>query len=130
MLTRSRSRNHSNSLYLLSLNCKANTKKFILAAACLFTLGTNISAQNPEKKEPVKKECPKNDAKSCDKKDAKPCDKKDGKACDQKADKSAQEASKKDCCKKDAKSKDSAKKDCCKKDAKDKQQDCCKKQKK
>lgn len=130
LLTRSRSRNHSNSLYLLSLNCKANTKKFILAAACLFTLGTNISAQNPEKKEPVKKECPKNDAKSCDKKDAKTCDKKDGKACDQKADKSAQEASKKDCCKKDAKSKDSAKKDCCKKDAKDKQQDCCKKQKK
>ena len=51
-------------------------------------------------------------------------------ACDQKADKSAQEAGKKDCCKKDAKSKDSAKKDCCKKDAKDKQQDCCKKQKK
>ena len=110
LLTRSRSRNHSNSLYLLSLNCKANTKKFILAAACLFTLGTNISAQNPEKKEPVKKECPKNDAKSCDKKDAKTCDKK--------ADKSAQEAGKKDCCKKDAKDKDSAKKDCCKKQKK------------
>ena len=124
MLTRSRSRNHSNSLYLLSLNCKANTKKFILAAACLFTLGTNISAQNPEKKEPVKKECSKNDAKSCDKKDAKTCDKKDAKscdkkdskACDKKADKPAQEADKKDCCKED--------------DAKDKQQDCCKKQKK
>ena len=92
LLTRSRSRNHSNSLYLLSLNCKANTKKFILAAACLLALGANISAQNPEKKEPVKKECSKNDAKSCDKKDAKTCDKKDGKACDQKADKSAQEA--------------------------------------
>ena len=46
-------------------------KKFILAAACLFALGTNISAQNPEKKEPVKMECSKNDAKSCDKKDAK-----------------------------------------------------------
>ena len=46
-------------------------KKFILAAACLFALGTNISARNPEKKEPVKKECSKNDAKSCDKKDAK-----------------------------------------------------------
>ena len=46
-------------------------KKFILATACLFALGTNISAQNPEKKEPVKKECSKNDAKSCDKKDAK-----------------------------------------------------------
>ena len=46
-------------------------KKFILAAACLFALSTNISAQNPEKKEPVKKECSKNDAKSCDKKDAK-----------------------------------------------------------
>jgi hypothetical protein len=46
-------------------------KKFILAAACLFALGTNISAQNPEKKEPVKKECSKSDAKSCDKKDAK-----------------------------------------------------------
>ena len=46
-------------------------KKFILAAACPFALGTNISAQNPEKKEPVKKECSKNDAKSCDKKDAK-----------------------------------------------------------
>jgi hypothetical protein len=98
----SRSRDHSNSLYLLSLNCKANMKKFILAAACLFALGTNISAQNPEKKEPVKKECSKNDAKSCDKKDAKTCDKKDaktcdkkdGKACDQKADKSAQEAGK------------------------------------
>jgi hypothetical protein len=30
-------------------------KKFILAAACLFVLGTNISAQNPEKKKPVKK---------------------------------------------------------------------------
>ena len=70
-LTRSRSRDHSNSLYLLSLNCKANMKKFILAAACLFALGANISAQNPEKKEPVKKECSKNDAKSCDKKDAK-----------------------------------------------------------
>ena len=90
-------------------------KKFILATACLFALGTNISAQNPEKKEPVKKECSKNDAKSCDKKDAKTCDKKDGKACDQKADKSAQEA---------------GKKGCCKKDAKDKQQYCCKKQKK
>lgn len=70
-------------------------KKFILAAACLFALGTNISAQNPEKEEPVKKECSKNDAKSCDKKD--------GKACDQKADKSAQEAGKKDCCKKQKK---------------------------
>ena len=46
-------------------------KKFILAAACLFALGTNISAQTPEKKEPVKKECSKSDAKSCDKKDAK-----------------------------------------------------------
>ena len=46
-------------------------KKFILAAACLFALGANISAQNPEKKEPVKKECSKNDARSCDKKDAK-----------------------------------------------------------
>ena len=54
-------------------------KKFILAAACLLALGTNISAQNPEKKEPVKKECSKNDAKSCDKKDAKTCDKNDGK---------------------------------------------------
>ena len=61
-------------------------KKFIFAAACLLALGANISAQNPEKKEPVKKECSKNDAKSCDKKDAKTCDKKDGKACDQKAD--------------------------------------------
>lgn len=30
-------------------------KKFILAAAYLFALDTNISAQNPEKKEPVKK---------------------------------------------------------------------------
>ena len=78
-------------------------KKFILAAACLFALDTNISARNPEKKEPVKKECSKNDAKSCDKKDAKTCDKKDGKACDQKADKSAQEAGKKDCCKKQKK---------------------------
>ena len=46
-------------------------KKFILAAACLFALGANLSAQNPEKNEPVKKECSKNDAKSCDKKDAK-----------------------------------------------------------
>ena len=86
-------------------------KKFILAAACLFALGANISAQNPEKKEPVKKECSKNDAKSCDKKDAKACDKKDakscdkkdGKACDKKADKPAQEAGKKDCCKKQKK---------------------------
>jgi|GEM_PF-328878 len=100
-------------------------KKFILAAACLFALGANISAQNPEKKEPEKKECSKNDAKSCDKKDAKACDKKDGKACDKKVDKPAQEAGKKDCCKKDAKSKDSAKQDCCKKDAKDKQQVPC-----
>ena len=48
----------SNSLYLLSLNCKANMKKFILAAACLFALSTNISAQNPEKKEPVKRNVP------------------------------------------------------------------------
>ena len=55
---------------------------------------------------------------------------KTARSCDKKVDKPAQEAGKKDCCKKDAKSKDSAKQDCCKKDAKDKQQDCCKKQKK
>ena len=78
-------------------------KKFILAAACLFALGTNISTQNPEKKEPVKKECSKSDVKSYDKKDAKACDKKDDKACDKKADKPAQEADKKDCCKKQKK---------------------------
>ncbi len=74
-------------------------KKFILAVACLFALGTNISAQNPEKKEPIKKECSKIDTKSCDKKDAKAYDKKEGKAYEQKTDKSAQEAGKKDCCK-------------------------------
>jgi len=57
-------------------------KKFILAIACVFALGTSLSAQNPDKKQCCKKEAQGKEAAKCDKKDG----------------------AKKECCKKDAKS--------------------------
>ena len=122
-------------------------KKFILAIACVFALGTSLSAQNPEKRDSVKKETSaKSDAtkstdkagkKTCCSAGAKSCDCKAGAACEKDGKKTCRNAQpatkcdkkdgdKKQCCKKEAQGKeaakcdkkDGAKKECCKKDAK------------
>ena len=109
-------------------------KKFILAIACVFALGTSLSAQNPEKRDSVKKET---SAKSGATKSTDSCDCKAGAACEKDGKKTCKNAQpttkcdkkdgdKKQCCKKEAQGKeaakcdkkDGAKKECCKKDAK------------
>ena len=103
-------------------------KKFILAIACVFALGTSLSAQNPEKRDSVKKETSAKSGatKSTDKAGKKTCCSAGAKSCDCKAGAACEKDGKKQCCKKEAQGKeaakcdkkDGAKKECCKKDAK------------
>ena len=86
-------------------------KKFILAAACIFTLGTSLSAQSPAKTDSVKKEatakCCSGKSKQCDCKAGAACSTPEGaKACE--AHHAAVQDSTKSCCKAEGKhSKDS-----------------------
>ena len=78
-------------------------KKFILAAACIFALGTSLSAQSPTKTDSVKKEAT---AKCCSGK---------SKQCDCKAEGKHSKDSKKSCCKRQDMTKQDSTKSCCKK---------------
>ena len=108
-------------------------KKFILAAACIFALGTSLSAQSPTKTDSVKKEAT---AKCCSGK-SKQCDCKAGAACSTPEGAKVCEAhhvvvqdSTKSCCKAEGKHSKDSKKSCCKRQDMTKQdstKSCCKK---
>ena len=91
-------------------------KKFILAAACIFALGTSLSAQSPAKTDSVKKEaakCCSGKSKECDCKAGAACSTPEGaKAC--KAHHAAVQDSTKSCSKTDGKQAKCSKESCCK----------------
>ena len=109
-------------------------KKFILAAACIFALGTSLSAQSPAKTDSVKKEatakCCSGKSKQCDCKAGAACSTPEGaKVCE--AYHAAVQDSTKSCCKTDGKQAKSSKKTCSKchaKTAQDSTKSTCKSQ--
>ncbi|WP_455516586.1 hypothetical protein [Porphyromonas sp.] len=119
-------------------------KKFILAAACIFALGTSLSAQCPAKTDSVKKEvaaksgatkqahsaqCCSGKTKQCDCTAGAACSTPEGaKVCEAHHAAAAQD-SVKACCKADGKHAKAENKSCCKHDAvapQDSTKSCCK----
>lgn len=119
-------------------------KKFILAAACIFALGTSLSAQCPAKMDSVKKEvaaksgatkqahsaqCCSGKTKQCDCTAGAACSTPEGaKVCEAHHAAAAQD-SVKACCKADGKHAKAENKSCCKHDAvapQDSTKSCCK----
>ena len=119
-------------------------KKFILAVACIFALGTSLSAQCPAKTDSVKKEvaaksgatkqahsaqCCSGKTKQCDCKEGAACSTPEGaKICAAHHAAAAQD-SVKSCCKAENKHGKCGEKSCCKRDAvapQDSTKSCCK----